>query len=79
MPLSPRAMIALVLAFALPGLIGHDPWKTEDAIGAGLVHQMLEHGQWLVPHLAGVPYLEDGPLHYWIASALASFLTPNRS
>jgi len=34
----------LLLAYLLPGLVGHDPWKTEDATGIGIVHQMLEHG-----------------------------------
>jgi 4-amino-4-deoxy-L-arabinose transferase-like glycosyltransferase len=61
----------LLLAYLLPGLIGHDPWKTEDAIGIGIVHQMLEHGRWIVPYLAGEPYLEDGPLHYWAAALTA--------
>ena len=61
----------LLLAYLLPGLIGHDPWKTEDATGIGIVHQMLEHGQWIVPYLAGEPYLEDGPFHYWIAALTA--------
>src|SRR6266853_603630 len=49
----------------------HDPWKTEDATGIGIVHQMIEHGQWIVPFLAGEPYLEDGPFHYWIAALTA--------
>jgi 4-amino-4-deoxy-L-arabinose transferase-like glycosyltransferase len=60
-----------LLAYLLPGLVGHDPWKTEDATGIGIVHQMLEHGRWIVPHLAGEPYLEDGPFHYWIAALTA--------
>ena len=61
----------LALAYALPGLFGHAPWKPEDAIGVGIVHQMLEHGRWLIPHLAGEPYLDDGPLYYWVAALLA--------
>src|SRR5262249_18674147 len=35
---------------------------------------MLEHGQWLVPHLAGEPYWDDGPFHYWIAALAAKLL-----
>lgn len=65
----------LALAYALPGLFGHAPWKPEDAIGTGIVHQMLEHGRWLVPHLAGEPYTEDGPLFYWLAAALAKLFS----
>lgn len=71
LPLALPLLAVLVLAYLLPGLIGHDPWKTEDAIGIGIVHQMLQHGQWLVPHLAGEPFLEDGPFHYWVAALTA--------
>ncbi|MBI2960690.1 MAG: glycosyltransferase family 39 protein [Betaproteobacteria bacterium] len=76
LPLRGWPLAALVLAFVLPGLIGHDPWKSEDAIGTGLVHQMLAHGQWLMPHLAGEAFVEDGPLHYWVAAALAWLASP---
>ena len=71
LPLAPVPLALLVLAYLLPGLVGHDPWKTEDAIGIGIVHQMLEHGRWIVPHLAGEPFLENGPFHYWIAALTA--------
>ena len=71
LPLAPALFALLALAYLLPGLVGHDLWKTEDAIGIGIVHQMLEHGRWLVPHLAGEPYWEDGPFHYWVAALTA--------
>ena len=71
LPLAPALFALLALAYLLPGLVGHDLWKTEDAIGIGIVHQMLEHGRWLVPHLAGEPYWDDGPFHYWIAALTA--------
>lgn len=76
LPPSPALLLALSLAFILPGLFGHDPWKTEDAIGTGIVHQMLNHREWLLAHLAGEPFLEDGPLYYWIASAFAWLVSP---
>ena len=71
LPLAPALSVLLILAYLLPGLVGHDLWKSEDAIGIGIVHQMLEHGRWLVPHLAGEPYWEDGPFHYWVAALTA--------
>ncbi len=76
LPPSPAVIALLVVAYALPGLLGHDPWKPEDAIGMGIVHQMLTHSQWWIPHLAGEPFVEDGPLQFWFAallSRLASF------
>src|SRR3989454_10421086 len=71
LPRVPVLFATLVLAYLLPGLVGHDPWKTEDATGIGIVHQMLEHGRWIVPYLAGEVYLEDGPFHYWVAALTA--------
>lgn len=76
LPPAPVLLLVLALAYLLPGLLGHDPWKTEDAIGTGIVHQILNHGAWLVPSLAGEPFLEDGPLYYWIAAGFAWIGSP---
>lgn len=79
LPLHDWPLAALVVAFLLPGLLGHDPWKTEDAIGIGVVHQMLSTGQWLTPNLAGEPFVQDGPIYFWVAAAfvkLLGFLLP---
>lgn len=74
LPLASWPLALLVAAFLLPGLVGHDPWKTEDAIGFGIVHQMLASGDWLRPVLAGEPYHEDGPLFYWAAAIAVTLL-----
>ena len=71
LPLPPLALTALTLAWLLPGLVGHHPWKTEDAIGIGIAHQMVAHGQWWLPSLAGELYLEDGPAFHWLAALFA--------
>jgi 4-amino-4-deoxy-L-arabinose transferase-like glycosyltransferase len=76
LPLAPALLAALAAAYILPGVLAHDPWKTEDAIGIGIVHQMLVHGQWLIPHLAGEPYFDDGPLYYWLAALCAKLASP---
>lgn len=75
LPPAPALLIALAVVYALTGL-GHDPWKSGDAIGTGIVSQMLRHGQWWIPTLAGEPFLEDGPLYYWVAAALAWISSP---
>ncbi|MCC6472804.1 MAG: glycosyltransferase family 39 protein [Burkholderiales bacterium] len=76
--LPPSTLLVCVLsaAYALPGLFGHDPWKAEDAIGVGIVHQMVTHAQWLLPNLAGEIHTEDGPFFYWLAALLAGTLSP---
>lgn len=81
LPLAGWPLALFVAAFLLPGLFGHDPWKTEDAVGFGVVHQMISSGDWLAPHLAGEPFYEDGPLYFWVAGAsvlaLAGILPPH--
>jgi 4-amino-4-deoxy-L-arabinose transferase-like glycosyltransferase len=73
-PLPAPALALLVAAFLLPGLVGHAPWKTEDAVGFGVLWQMLQDGAWLTPRLAGETWFDDGPLYFWIAAAFVKAL-----
>jgi 4-amino-4-deoxy-L-arabinose transferase-like glycosyltransferase len=52
-------------------LVGHDPWKPDEAYSFGLVLDQLERGDWVVPMLAGEPFLEKPPLFYIVASGFA--------
>lgn len=61
----------LCLAWLLPGLIGHDPWKPDEAYSFGLVYHMLQTGDWVVPTLAGEPFMEKPPLFYITAAFFA--------
>lgn len=57
-PFPPRGLplVTLLLLFIVTGLIGHDPWKSDDAITIGVVTDMLQRGHWLAPYLADRPY-----------------------
>ena len=68
--------LALLAAFLVAGIVGHDPWKPDEAYTFGLVMHILEHGDWLVPHLAGEPFLEKPPLYFWTAALTAKALSP---
>jgi 4-amino-4-deoxy-L-arabinose transferase-like glycosyltransferase len=61
--------IALCVIWTMAGLIGHDPWKPDEAQTMGAVYRLLESGNWVVPSLAGEPYLTKPPLVY-LAAAL---------
>ena len=55
-------VLCVVFAFCLPGLVGHQPWKPDEGyIFAGIFHT-LPSGDWIVPHLAGEPFMEKPPL-----------------
>ena len=66
----------LCAAFILPGLVGHEPWKPDEASTFGAVYQMLRSGDWVVPRLAGEPFLSHPPLFYLIAGAIGSAFSP---
>ena len=66
----------LAAAWILPGLVGHDPWKPDEAYTFGLVYSILSGGDWLVPMLAHEPFMEKPPLFYLSSAALAFLLSP---
>lgn len=64
------ALFALCLLYILPGLIGRDPWKTDDAAGFGIMWTMAHGGwsDWLWPNIVGLPMPDKGPLTFWIGA-----------
>jgi 4-amino-4-deoxy-L-arabinose transferase-like glycosyltransferase len=62
--------------WVLLGVIGHDPWKTQDALTFGVALDMIERGSGLTQRLADEPYLDNPPLAYWLAAGTAVALSP---
>ncbi|TDA46331.1 ArnT family glycosyltransferase, partial [Burkholderia pyrrocinia] len=65
---------ALVCAYVLPGVLGHDPWKQDETYTFGIIQHMLETGDFVVPTNAGLPFMEKPPLYAWVATSLAWLL-----
>ena len=64
------ALFALGLLYILPGLIGREPWKNDDAASFGIMWTMA-HGawqDWLLPNVAGLAVPDEGPLAFWIGA-----------
>src|SRR5262245_59612239 len=74
LPPSAGVLAVIALAFVLPGLAGHDPWKSHDLIGIGIAHGMATTGDAVVPRVAGMPWLFDPPLFHWLAVAFGLLL-----
>ena len=68
-------LTALIVIYIFTGLIGHDPWKHDDAISIGIAHDIVRHGNWLLLQLAGRPY-PDAPLYYWLAASSGKLFSP---
>ena len=69
-------VILICLAWTLLGLIGHDPWKPDEAHTFGVVYQLMQSGDWVVPMLAGEPYMEKPPLIYLTAGLFGALFSP---
>lgn len=72
--------VLLCIAWILPGLVGHEPWKPDEAEVFGVAHNLVSgRGDWIVPRLAGEPYLESPPLAHVVGAGFArafSFALP---
>ena len=78
-PLAPLPLMVvafLVVAYCLPVVLAYGPWKPDEPYIFGLVNHLLKTGDWVVPTLAGEPFMEKPPLMVWVAALTASVLSP---
>jgi len=66
--------LALCAIWVFTGLLPHDPWKPDEAYTFGVVLHILHSGDWVVPTLAGEPFMEKPPAFYLTAAAFAALL-----
>ena len=77
-PITPGKAVMLgllCLVWLVTGLVGHDPWKPDEAYSFGLIYSILQSGDWLVPTLAGEPLMDKPPLYYWTAAVFAKLFS----
>ena len=72
-PLARYGAWLLCVVWLVSGTVGHDPWKTDDALHLGAAFGMAG-GDWLVPRIAGDPWLVTPPLYHWVAAACGKAL-----
>ena len=63
--------LLIVAGWMLPGLLARDPWNPDEAYTFGLVYHILNHGDWIVPTLAGEPFMEKPPVFFITAAGFA--------
>ncbi len=69
-------LFLLCVVWVFTGLVGHDPWKPDEAYSFGLIYHYIQSGDWLIPTLAGEAYLDKPPLYYWTAAIFAKLFSP---
>jgi len=71
-PLSRRALLAVILVFALAWFSGLDVrvlLHPDEGRYAEIPREMVVSGDWLTPRLNGLKYFEKPPLQYWMTAA----------
>ncbi len=68
--------IVICAAWVLIGLVGHDPWKSDEAYTFGAAYRMLHAGDWLVPRIGDTPFLNTPPLVHYGAALTAAVFSP---
>ena len=69
-------LIVLALVFILPSVAAFGPWKPDEPYMFGLVDSLVKTGDWVVPTLAGEPFMEKPPLFVWVAALTAAIASP---
>ena len=66
-----RRQLLLLLAVSVPFLfakLGMPLLDPDEGLYASIAREMLERGDWAIPHINGVPYLEKPPLYFWLTA-----------
>ena len=71
-----RLLLLLCALWLGLGLIGHQPWRPDEAQTIGMVKHLLDGGSWAMPVIAGTNTLHNPPLYYLSAAGLAWLLSP---
>ncbi len=69
-------LFLLCTAWIVLGLVGRDPWKTEDAITFAAAWEMLQRSDWLLPYLAQERALHQAPLVPWLSATSLTLFSP---
>lgn len=64
----------MVVLYLLLGLLNHELWRSDDAITLAVAHE-FDARHWLIPRLAGEPWLGSPPLYHWLAAILGHALS----
>jgi 4-amino-4-deoxy-L-arabinose transferase-like glycosyltransferase len=69
-------LLIMSLVYILPGLAGYGPWKPDEPYMFGMIHSLMQTGDWVVPTLAGEPFMEKPPLLLWVSASTAKLSSP---
>jgi len=66
--------LSILLFFPKLGMPFLDP---DEGLYAEIAQQMLSRGDWVIPHMNGLPYLEKPPLYFWLTALTFQLFGPS--
>jgi 4-amino-4-deoxy-L-arabinose transferase-like glycosyltransferase len=69
-------LLALGLLLFLPKL-GMPLLDPDEGLYADIAQEMLARGDWVIPHINGLPYLEKPPLYFWLTALTFQLFGPS--
>ena len=76
----PQSIVYILLALGfllfLPKL-GMPLLDPDEGLYAAIAREMLARGDWIVPHVNGLPYLEKPPLYFWLTALTFKLFGPS--
>ncbi len=70
-------LVLVALAWLPPGLFGHEPWKPDEGYSIGIIKNMAETGDYVVPRVVDTPFMEKPPVFFITAALFAKILSPH--
>jgi len=63
-----------VIVVCFMGIFNHDLWNSDEPRVAAISLEMSRNGNFIIPYLAGEPFIEKPPLHFALAAGLTRIL-----
>ena len=60
-------LLLLAVSMFVPWLGARDLWNPNEPIYGQAVVEMAQQGEWLIPSVNGIPFLEKPILYFWSA------------
>ena len=70
-------VIFLGILLYIPGQTMRHFWGTSEARTAQIAQEMIDSGDWVIPHLNNMPRLTKPPLYFWSVALTAKFFNNN--
>jgi len=74
LPGARRVAVGIVLLVCVAGIFDHDLWNPHEHRVGGMIREMADSGDYLIPHLGGQPLFHKPPLYYATGAVLLSAL-----